>query len=311
MFKAIKVTLVIIISIIFSFVVVVILSNTYRGDILNYLASKKQLNESDLYYFGGRPYGKICHNDRCKYALVDTGANISLINLSEYIDDVNKVKINSLNLETAFNTTKNDKYRIAGFNFLGRRTLATEVIDSKKVNIDIIGSPNIFTEPRMLLTRNGVFRDKNVDLKTAILISSSIEKSRNTNPVILAIYFNLEINGSTEKVLLDTGINNLLTSTKPDINTVPTTDSKYRLLKSANGWRFNKSTVNDAVIKLGAHVIHTTYESIPNFNQPLAKYLLGAEILNIYSIYFDFNEEKIYFIPISDVVHSKTKDIRL
>lgn len=298
MINAIKLTLKILFAVIICSVAIVILSNIFSGDIINYLAKKRKLSESIFFNFDGRPYGKLCDAEHCKYALVDTGANISLINIDNFDSNLEIVKIEDLDLETAFNTSKNDKYHVPELHFMGKKIFNTTVIDAKNENNVIVGSPDIFTDPVMLMTKEGLFRGQSIDLRNAILVPSYIEKSNDDRPVILAIYFYLDINGSTEKVLFDTGINNLLTSTHAGRDLAPSANGKYRLLKSVNGYRLNKSSIYDAKIKLDSKVINTTYESIADFNHPSAKYLLGAEILNLYSIYFDFNKGKIYFIPV-------------
>lgn len=273
---------------------------------LSYLKTGKSLvkindGENEFKLIGKTIYVNYCVGNVNDTAIIDTGATISSVNMSE-VSPKYYQQVGTRSVSAIFKNQQHNLYQLKQFSFLGKNVHMPIVTDSNNSGLNVIGSPEIFGSDKVLLSKNGIFFDDEINKHIEGLDKIPVNANRiiDINGKTQAIYFKLNINGVSEKVLLDTGIAELLTATDVNIkNNSKSIFPSFSLLKTANGLNFSTAYSYDAVISISDKKILTKYKAINNWHKPRARYHLGAEIFNYYSILFDFKNYNYYFIPVS------------
>lgn len=273
---------------------------------LNYFDARKSIAknngcQNEFKRIGNTIYANYRIGNVYDTAVIDTGATISSFDLSNVSPEFYQ-EIGTRSVSAIFKNQTHKLYQLKNFSFIGRNVQMPIVTGSNNNGLNIIGSPEIFGSEKVLLSNNGIFFDDEINkcIEGINKIPVNVNRIIDIHGKTKAIYFKMNINGINERVLLDTGIAELLTAT--DINIINESKSIFpsiSLLKTANGLSFSSAYSYDATITIADIKIPTKYKAINNWNNPRARYYLGAEILNHYSILFDFKNYKYYFIPVS------------
>lgn len=271
-----------------------ILSILFRNEILNYVAKRNELKSNELMFIAGRPYAIFNIGGKNDIALVDTGATQSKIDLGKF----NPALIaphGNINVNTPLGRTNASIYKVVDMNFMTRHISNLTVSKTKKMQSNTIGSPEIFSAQEVLITKNGIYYDKHIEeFKNAFEVPVTYTRSDDKLPKIRSVIYHLEINGEIQQAILDTGIKSLLTGTT--LNSHNKTLPFFSVFRASSGLAIKKVYHQTATLKVGPDILNVDYKSIPGWNAPRAKYYLGAEILQHYSLFFNFNKNKFYFI---------------
>lgn len=238
-------------------------------------------------YVNGRLWTKIVSENTGGIGLVDTGTSTSILN-SEFIN--RSERLNHRDLETRFNTSSIETFLSKPLNILGLDFLASPAFLAKG-KTSVVGNDFIFSQPSVLFSarygiRFGHFDRDEFDYCGTITLDYA---GRDTGSGIQALYFNIVIDGTLQKVLFDTGRDTFLEATgllplDPNSRAPTGLDiSSNSLGQSRIEW-FASRTVNLEIgDQKGAKRIRHFYEN----SSPNAAFVLGSRFLVAYDVYVD------------------------
>lgn len=269
------------------------------NEALNYLAEKKGVEPNEFLYLAEKPHGNFKIGNHSGFAVIDTGATGNSINI-ENVEKSYLTYVGDTNGKAIFYSYKSAIYMADEFYVLGRKAIDTAIQVSEHNKFNIIGSSEIFSRDRVLISKKGLFYDNEINAQInqlrKIPIKVSIDRGKNGN--VLAVFYQLLIDDAPERVLLDTGISNLLTLTGSVGDDEKNGTTKIKYIGTAEGNKLVKTKSYQAKVQLGEITLQTEYLALNDWINPRAKFYLGSEILNYYSLYFDFKKYQFFLIEL-------------
>lgn len=235
----------------------------------------------------------VAENGRRALALVDTGASMSV-----FPDEWHSTLPNAGSeiVSTPFGQRQLPVSRIESLQVGGI------LFDSKvliaKVRYPVIGNDILFSRNNVLLSQSGAAFDVEYDPNKAIFCARAVVRYQgNTlqSPVD-AIFLMLNIDGVEQKVFLDTGIAPALQATAfapmPKKKLFPRPDIRSN---SLGEWRFVPYFGREASLSLGNRETALSYHHYYTDRSVDAPFVMGAGILNDYSILIDHRKGRACF----------------
>lgn len=268
-------------------------------DILKFNAEKDKVKNNEFIFLDRKPFGKFKIGNYSSVAVIDTGATQNMIKISK-IEKQYLRYVKESTIGTVFDLNQYSIYRADEFYVLGRKASDNAIRSSVKTKVNVIGSPEIFSRDRVLISKAGLFYDSEIDSQIRLLdkIPVKVSVDRGRDGFVYAVYYQIIIDGLPERALLDTGIPDLITATRSVNDDKKIGTTKIKFIGTAGGINLVRAKMYQAKFQIGDKKLETNYLAFNNWVNPRAKFYLGSEILNYYSLYFDFRKNQFFLIDV-------------
>lgn len=287
-------------TLLLAFLIMVVAAYQYI-DILKFHAEKDKVRNNEFIFLDRKPFGQFKIGNYSSVAVIDTGATQNMIKISK-IENKYLHYVKESAIGTVFDLNQYSIYRADEFYVLGRKASDNAIRSSEKSKVNVIGSPEIFSRDRVLISKSGLFYDNEIDQQIHLLdkIPIKVSVDRGRAGFVYAVYYQILIDGLPERVLLDTGISDLITATRPVSDDKKIGTTKIKFIGTAGGIDLVRAKMYQANIQIGDKKIETDYLAFNDWVNPRAKFYLGSEILNYYSLYFDFKKNQFFLIDVKN-----------
>ena len=246
-----------------------------------------------------RPWVRMKIGSITHWALFDTGATFSTIS-RDWLKRADAKFLGMTNTNGVLGSSQLQWATVKDIEF-AHRIFQYQQVASSSSSTSVLGASIIFQLPHLLLSKQGLSYGTPINnADSRIVECMAVTMDRNgQNSEVTAAYLHMNINGTVQPVLLDTGAAFLLVGTASDL---PKEDMlleipRYNLFQGNGGsYGFVKYYSRTAKVSVGDVLFDTNYKSFPSLSRNGVKYYLGASILDRFDIYIDYQQGRACFL---------------
>ncbi|GAB3098382.1 aspartyl protease family protein [Lysobacter terrae] len=249
-----------------------------------------QVSENEFVISNGRPWIAAQIGNEKRLVLFDTGSALSVID-PKWAGRAGVVEVGRRNVSSASGRYALTQATLHDLTFAGGQLNSINILLSKSRR-SLLGGNAIYRDSQILISRKGVQygRDVRAAFRTVHCVPIMVDYSGGTtdSPAAL-IYLKLNINNRDHFALLDTGNAELLTGTKVSSESSQQSLPRVTVVANSDGQLAVKLYYRQkALIRIGNDSIEENYRVYPSGMGNRADFVLGARILEHYSIYLDY-----------------------